>query len=169
MTLSRPVPLDRFHDTHLFDCGVAPLNEYLRKYALLNHQNRSARTYVALRDDRIVGYYALASGSVSRDEVPARVAHGLGNYPVPITVLARLAVDLSEKGKGLGRGLLKDAVLRAFQASELVGSRAIVTHAKDDSPKGFYEKFGFVPSPLNELHLYLLMKDVRAVFGPAYL
>ena len=165
MSLSNPAPLDRTHDTASFDCGVDPLNDYLRKYALVNQQNRSARTYVALRENRIAGYYSLASGSVSRDEVPARVAQGLGKYPVPVTLLARLAVDLSEKGKGLGRGLLKDAVLRAIQASDLVGSRAIVTHAKDEAAKAFYLKFSFVPSPLNDLHLYLLMKDIKAMFG----
>ena len=92
----------------------------------------------------------MAKGSVSRAEVPPRVAHGLANYPVPITVLARLAVDLSEEGRGLGRGLLKDAVLRAFQASEIVGSRAIVTHAKDETTASFYRKFSFVPSPIND-------------------
>jgi predicted N-acetyltransferase YhbS len=96
-----------------------------------------------MRGDRIVGYYTLANGSVSRDEVPARVAQGLGRYPVPVTLLARLAVDVSEKGKGLGRGLLKDAVLRAYQASDLVGSRAIVTHAKDETAKLFYRRFQF--------------------------
>jgi len=99
-------------------------------------------------------------------EAPARVAQGLGNYPVPITLLARLGVDVSEKGKGLGEALLKDAVLRAFQASELVGSRAIVTHAKDEEAKAFYGKFSFVASPLNEFHLYLLMKDIRGLLAP---
>lgn len=165
MSLSSPVPLTRQHDTALFDCGVEPLNEYLRKYALLNHQNRSSRTYVAIRAERIAGYYTLANGSVSRAEVRSRVAQGMGQYPVPITLLARLAVDISEKGKGLGRGLLKDAVLRAYQASDLVGSRAVVTHAKDETAKAFYQRFQFMPSSLNELHLYLLMKDVRALFG----
>jgi predicted N-acetyltransferase YhbS len=165
MGLSNPIPIAKEHDAASFDCGVEPLNAYLRQYALLNHQNRSSRTYVAMRGDRIVGYYTLANGSVSRDEVPARVAQGLGRYPVPITLLARLAVDVSEKGKGLGRGLLKDAVLRAYQASNLVGSRAIVTHAKDETAKLFYQRFQFVPSPLNEFHLYLLMKDIRTVFG----
>lgn len=163
MGISSPVPIDKSHDTRSLDCGVAPLNEYLHKYALLNHQNRSARTYVAMRDQRLVGYYTLAAGSVSRDQVPARVAQGLGQYPVPITLLARLAVDHSEKGKGLGRSLLREALLRALQASGMVGSRAIVTHAKDEAAKQFYQKFDFVPSPINELHLYLLMKDVRAV------
>ena len=165
MSLRSPVPLDKRHDTDSFDCGVEALNEYVRQYALQNHQNRSARTYVAFRDARLVGYYTLAGGSVSRAEVPPRVAQGLGNYPVPITLLARLAVDLSEQGKGLGRGLLKDALLRAFQASEIVGSRAIVTHAKNEPAGAFYQRFGFVPSPLNDLHLYLLMKDVRAILG----
>jgi GNAT superfamily N-acetyltransferase len=163
MSLKSPVPIDKSHDTGSFDCGVAPLNDYLRKYALLNHNNRAARTYVTFRDDCLVGYYTLAAGSVSRDEVPERIAQGLGRYPVPITLLARLAVDLSEQGRGLGRGLLKDALLRAFQAAELVGSRAVVTHAKDEAAKLFYQKFSFEPSPLNELHLYLLMKDVRGL------
>lgn len=165
MDLSSPVPITKDHHTGSFDCGVEPLNEYLRKYALLNHNNRAARTYVAMRRDRIAGYYTLANGSVSRDEVPARVAKGLGRYPVPITILARLAVDLSERGKGLGRGLLKDALLRAYQASELVGSRAVVTHAKDTAAKEFYERYQFDPSPLNEFHLYLLMKDIRNILG----
>lgn len=165
MLLSSPVPITKAHDTTVFDCGVQPLNGYLNQYALLNHQNRSSRTYVALRGERIVGYYTLANGSVSRDEVPVRIGQGLGKYPVPVTLLARLAVDISEKGKGLGRGLLKDAVLRSFQASEIVGSRAIVTHAKDVTAKAFYERFQFAPSPLNEFHLYLLMKDVRAIFS----
>ena len=137
--------------------------DIVHTHALQNNLNRSARTYVALSGTRLIGYYTLASGSVSRTEVPPRVAQGLGNYPVPITLLARLAVDLAEKGKGVGRGLLKDALLRAFQASDIVGSPAIVTHAKDDSERGFYEKFGFVQSPLNALHLYLLMKDVKRI------
>jgi GNAT superfamily N-acetyltransferase len=165
MDVNSPVPIERIHDTSLFDCGVAPLNEYLQKYALLNHQNRSARTYVAMRGTRLVGYYTLAAGSVSRDEVPPRIAQGLGKYPIPITLIARLAVDNSVKGKGLGRGLLKDAILRALQAADIVGSRAIVTHAKDEAAKAFYQKFNFVPSPINDLHLYLLMKDVRAILG----
>ena len=165
MSLSSPVPITKEQVTGSFDCGVEPLNEYLRQYALMNHQNRSSRTYIAMRDERIAGYYTLSNGSVSCNEVAARVAQGLGKYPVPITLLARLAVDLAEKGKGLGRGLLKDAVLRAYQASDLVGSRAILNHAKDEAAKNFYLKFQFAPSPLNEFHLYLLMKDVRAIFG----
>lgn len=163
MSLGSTQPLTKLHDVSGFDCGVPPLNDYLRKFALSNHLNRSARTYVATRDFRVVGYYTLANGSVSRDEAPTRVSQGLGRYPVPITLLARLAVDLSEKGKGLGKGLLKDAILRSLQAADLVGSRAIVTHAKDVAAKAFYAKYQFEPSPLNEFHLYLLMKDAKAM------
>jgi predicted N-acetyltransferase YhbS len=163
MKLSSPVPITKDHETAFFDCGEEPLNEYLRRYALVNHQNRASRTYVACRDNKVVGYYTLANGSVSRDEAPQRVAHGLGRYPIPITLLARLAVGMTEKGKGLGRGLLKDAILRAYQASEIVGSRAIVTHAKNDAARSFYMRFQFAPSPLNDMHLYLMMKDVAAV------
>jgi GNAT superfamily N-acetyltransferase len=161
--LGRPTALDKGHDLSSFDCGVAPLNEYLRKHAFANHQNRSSRTYVATRDARVVGYYTLAAGSVSREDMPRRVAQGLGQYPVPVILLARLGVDLREQGRGLGKTLLKDAILRAAQASDIVGSRAILTHATDESARAFYAKFGFEPSPTHELHLCLLMKDVKSI------
>src|SRR2546427_722654 len=98
MTLNKPAPIDGTHDLKFFDCAVPPLNEYVRKYAILNHQNRSSRTLVATRGKRVVGYYTLTAGSVSRDVVPPRVAQGLGKYPVPVILLARLAVDVTEKG-----------------------------------------------------------------------
>ena len=167
MKPNSPAPLGKDHEAASFDCGVEPLNLYLRKFALQNHQNRASRTYVATRGETIVGYYTLSNGSVSLDQVPKRVAQGMGSYPVPVTLLARLAVDITEKGAGLGRGLMKDALLRAFQASELVGSRAILTHAKDVSARTFYERFNFERSPLNEFHLYLLMKDIRGLFSTA--
>jgi len=97
--LPSPVPLTQGHDLTAFDCGAPALNDYLRKYAFQNHQNRSARTYVTVRENRVVGYYTLAAGSVSRKEVPPRIAKGLANYPVPVILLARLAVDHTEKGR----------------------------------------------------------------------
>src|SRR5438309_2135439 len=93
LPLQGPVPLEKSHDVDQFDCGAAPLNDYLRKYAWQNQQNRSARTYVALRGNRVVGYYSLAAGSVERDDVTPRVAKGLAKHPVPIILLARLGVD----------------------------------------------------------------------------
>ncbi len=162
LPLDSPVPLQAVHERSGFDCGSMPLNDYLRKYALQNHQNRSARTYVAARGNRVVGYYTLAAGSVDRAQTPQRVAKGLANHPVPIILLARLAVDRSEQGHGLGKGLLKDALLRVVRAAELIGCRALLVHAKDSTAKAFYEKFGFIPSPTHQLHLYLLIKDILA-------
>lgn len=160
--LSSPVALAREHDLSHFDCGVAALNDYLCKYALANHQNGSARTYVAVRGQRVVGYYSLAAGSVSPEQVPERVKKGLARHPIPVILLARLAVDRSEQGKGLGAALLKDAILRAARAADLVGCRALLVHAKDQGAQAFYRRFGFESSPVNELHLYLLMKDILA-------
>jgi predicted N-acetyltransferase YhbS len=113
----------------------------------------------------VVGYYTLAAGSARREETPVRVAKGLAAHPVPVILLARLAVDGNEKGKGLGRGLLKDAMLRASAAAEIVGCRAVLVHAKDETAKAFYLRFGFVPSPTDPFRLFLLMKDVKAILG----
>lgn len=160
-----PVPLARNHDLSAFDCGADALNDYLRKYAWQNHQGRSARTYVTTRDSRVVGYYTLAAGSVRREDAPPRVAKGQGNYPLPIILLARLAVDRLEQGKGLGAALLKDALLRAAQAADLIGCRAVLVHAKDQPAQAFYRKYGFEPAPVDAFHLYLLLKDIKANQG----
>jgi GNAT superfamily N-acetyltransferase len=160
--LASPVPLEKGHDLAAFDCGVPALNDYLHKYAWANHQAQAARTCVAARESRVVGSYTLAVGSVLRDDTPPRIAKGLGNYPVPIILLARLAADRMEQGKGLGAALLKDVILRAAQAAGIVGCRALLVHAKDQAAQAFYRRFGFEPSPVPELHLYLLMKDILA-------
>jgi predicted N-acetyltransferase YhbS len=165
LPLSSPVPLEASHDLSAFDCGASALNEYLKKYALVNHQNQSARTYVARRGEAVVGYYTLAAGSVRREETPPRVAKGLARHPVPVVLLARLAVDRSEQGRGIGAGLLRDALLRVAQAADIIGCRAVLVHAKDPAAKAFYQRFGFEPSPVDELHLYLLMKDLKASLG----
>src|SRR5437763_1024298 len=104
--LGSPSPFDDRHDVSAFDCGVAALNDYLAKWALRNQQNQSARTYVSTRGDRVVGYYTLAAGSVRRDETPSRVAKGLAAHPVPVILIARLAVHKDEQGQGLGAALL---------------------------------------------------------------
>jgi predicted N-acetyltransferase YhbS len=160
--LNSIIPLQKSHELAGFDCGAAPLNEYLRKHAWENHQGRSARTYVAAKEQRVLGYYTIAASSVRKDEVSARVGKGLGNYPVPVFLLARLAVDQAEQGKGMGAGLLKDAIKRSARAAEIVGCRALAVQAKNVSAKTFYERFGFESSPRNELNLFLLMKDIIA-------
>jgi len=161
--LNKPMPIDQEHITDSFDCGAGELNKYLKKYALQNHYNGSARTYVTTRGNEVVGYYTLAYGSVAHEHSPARIVKGLAHHPVPVMILARLAVSLKERGTGLGKGLLKDALLRTIQAADIAGLRAILVHAKDDTAKSFYQRFGFTASPINEYTLFLLMKDLKKI------
>jgi len=158
--LNPPVLLTKDHDRYSFDCGVPALNDYLKKYALQNQKKHAARTYVATRGNRIAGYYSLAYGSVSLEEAPQSVKSRLPRHPVPVIVLARLAVDSIEQARGLGAALHKDALLRTLQAAEIAGLRAMLVHAKDDSPKRFYEKYGFEPSPIDAYHLFLRLSDI---------
>ncbi|MDE3137991.1 MAG: GNAT family N-acetyltransferase [Acidobacteriota bacterium] len=150
------------HDLSAFDCGKPSLNDWLRRFALANQQNDSARTYVLQRAGKVVGYYSLSAGSVRREESPARIARGLARHPIGVILLARLAVDRNERGRGLGKTLLVDALARAMAAADAVGARAILVHAIDDEAAAFYRKFGFESSPLDPRQLMLLMKDLRA-------
>lgn len=161
-------PLDKLQDRSLFDCESEPLNDYLRKYALQNQKKDAARTYVVTnQENQITGYYTLVFGSVSFEETANDISTGLGKYPIPVILLARLAIDKSQKGRGLGKLLMKDAFLRAVRASEIAGLRAFLVHAKDESAKAFYKKFGFKPSPQNDLHLFLKMSDISASLADA--
>jgi predicted N-acetyltransferase YhbS len=168
LPLASPIPLDATHDLSAFDCEVPALNSYLKKFALQNQRSQSARTYVATRGESVVGYYTLAAASVRREEAPSRVAKGLAAHPVPVILLARLAVDINEKGKGLGRGLLKDALVRIVQAADIVGCRAVMVHGKDEEAKAFYQRYGFSPSQTDPFRLFLLMKDVKASLGTSF-
>lgn len=158
--LNPPMVLTKAHDRSLFDCGVPALNDYLKQYALQNQKKHAARTYVATRGRRVIGYYSLAYGSVSVDEAPESVKAGLPKYPIPVILLARLAVDLTERGQGLGAALLRDALLRTLRAAEIAGLRAMIVHAKDDAAKLFYEKYGFEPSPIDAHHLFLKISQI---------
>ena len=115
--------------------------------------------------DAIVGYYSLAVGAVDHTQAPARVKKGLARHPIPVMVLARLAVDVRYQGQKIGQGLLKDALLRTVQLAEQAGIRAILVHAKDSQARRFYERFDFESSPLDPLQLLLLVKDARKAFG----
>jgi len=160
--LSGPELLTVGHDVREFDCGKQELTEWLRRYALQDQQAGSARVFVVHRGGRIVGYYALAAASVEPETAPERVKRGLARHAIPVILLARLAVDLAEHRKGVGAALLKDALRRAVAAAEEIGARAILVHAKDEEARAFYEKFDFESSPTDPLHLFLLMKDLRA-------
>ena len=164
--LKGPELLTEAHDVSRFDCGSQSLNRFLQRFALENQRNQSARTYVAVRGDAyVVGFYTLAAAAAEYDVVPERVAKGLAQHPVPLALLARLAVDVNEQGAGTGAGLLKDALKRFLQAQAIIGARALVVHAKNDQAADFYRHFGFVESPIDPYHLFLLSKDIQAALG----
>ena len=154
--------LTKSHDSKSFDCGEEELDKYLKRFALNNQKKDIARTYVTVKDDRVVGYYTLTYGSVSHEDATPEIKAGLLRYPIPIILLARLAVDSREKGNGLGKELLKDAMLRSIQAADIAGLRAFLVHAKHAEARSYYEQFGFEPSPTSSLHLFLSIKDIRA-------
>lgn len=162
-----PVPLSlveklgAWHDTSAFDCGRDELNRFLKKYALLGQRANSAQTYVAARGSIVVGYYSLAVGAVEHRTAPDRVGKGLARHRVPVMVLARLAVDMCEQGHGIGKGLLKDALIRTARAADIAGIRALFVAAKDDAARAFYRHFAFDPSPADPYHLFLVMKDLK--------
>jgi GNAT superfamily N-acetyltransferase len=156
-----PVLLTELHDCGGFDCGHPLLNDCLRRYALQNQRANAAKTCVVCQGLRVIGYYSLAVGAVDHGDATARVRKGLARHPIPVMVLARLAVDLKHQGKKIGRGLLRDALLRTFQAAEIAGIRAIFVHAKDERARRFYERYGFEPSPIHSLQLMLLIKDFK--------
>jgi GNAT superfamily N-acetyltransferase len=154
--------LRRSHDLDGFDCGREALNRFLIRYAFPNQQAGASQTYVALADREVAGYYTLVVGQVEYGDAPDRLTKGLSRHPVPIMLLARLAVAATWQGKGLGGGLLKDAMLRTLQAAEIAGIRAFAVHAKDDAARSFYERFDLVRSPSDPYHLFRLLKDIRA-------
>lgn len=156
--------LARGHDVDAFDCGKEPLNRFLSRYALQNQKAEASQTYVAVIHGRIIGYYTLVVGEVAYDRAGERLKKGLARHPVPIMVLARLAVSTDMQGKGVGSGLLKDALMRTISAADIAGIRAMIVHAKDEA-KGFYERYDFTASPTDPYHLFVLIKDAKASLG----
>ena len=172
MTGYRPVePLARDHGLEAFDCGSEEQTAWLRRHARQAHQSDTAKVYVVCpRDERrVAGYYALTAGSVAHEAVPPRVTTGIGRYPVPVIILTRLGVDLTEQGQGLGSALVRDALLQCASIADRAGVRALLVHAESEQAAGFYLRLGvgFEPSPTDPLHLLLLMKDLRQAIGDA--
>lgn len=172
--MSRYAPVELLrpdHDTSTFDCGSAPQTVWLRDYGLVAQQSGTARVFVARRsaDGRVAGYYALAAGAVRREGAPDRLAAGTGRHPIPVVLLTRLGVDVAEQGRGLGAALVRDALLRAATAADLIGVRAVLIHAESPAAAVFYHRLDtrFEPSPVEPLHLVLLMKDIRAAIAQA--
>ena len=166
MTADRRIEkLRRDHPVEDFDCGREELNRYLIRYAWQNQQAGAAQTYVGIAGQAIIGFHTLAAGQVSHEEAPERLTKGLAKHPVPVMLLARLAVDHRWHGQGVGKALLRDAMQRTLQAAEIGGIRAFAVHAKDEKARRFYEHFDFIPSPTDPMHLFILLKDVRRIIG----
>ena len=165
-TFQGPVLLEKTHDYLDFDCGKEPLNTFLVRHALANQANDSARTFVGLHGNRVVGYYSLAVSAVLYEEAPERMAKGLARHPVPILLMARFAVDKDFQGKGIGTGLFKDALKRCLNISREAAVRAFMVHAKDEEAKALYQRYGMLECPVNPFHLYFLMKDIGRFLRP---
>lgn len=163
MTNFRIEKLTRRHAVDPFDCGEDALNRFLVRFALPNQQANASQTYVGLADETIIGFYTLVVGEVRYDDAPERLTKGLARHPVPIMLLARLGVSADWQGKGIGAGLLRDAILRTLQAADIAGIRALAVHAKDDAARSFYRRFDFEESPTDPLHLFALIKDLRSL------
>lgn len=157
-------PLQKSDDRKSIDCGVEPLDLYLSQYALQNQKKDAARTYIVVDDDgKIEGYYTLVYGSVTVGETPEEISAGLGKFPVPIILIARLAVSIDAHGKGLGRSLIRDALIRSVSAADIAGLTAVVVDAKDSGAKAFYQKLGFIPGPEDEFQLFMKMSEIRTL------
>jgi GNAT superfamily N-acetyltransferase len=153
------------HAVDGFDCGSEELNRFLLRYALTSQRASSSQTYVGLANMSIIGFYTLTVGQVSYEDSPQRLTKGLAHHPVPIMLLARLAVSNKWQKRGIGAGLLKDAMRRTIQAADIAGIRAFAVHAKDEAAQQFYTHFDFIPSPTDPYHLFLLLKDLRRIMG----
>lgn len=167
----RPDKLRSDHDIKDFDCGSEAQTTWLVRHALEAQRSDSARVYVVCRRGsvKVVGYYALAAGSVAHDSVSPRVASGLGRYPIPVVLLTRLGVDVTEQGRGLGFSLVQDALLQTAAVAERIAVRALLIHAETPVAAGFYRRISpaFEESPADPLQLILLIKDLRSALREA--
>jgi len=160
-----PEKLQRTHVVENFTCGQPELDRFLVRYALQAQQVNSSQTYVALSGAEVVGFYTIVAGEVRHADAPERVVKGMPRHPIPLLVLARLAVHAKMQGRGVGSGLLLDALGRTLQVADVIGVRALAVHAKDDHAIAFYRHFGFTPSPTDPRHQFMIIKDIRLAAG----
>lgn len=162
MSLRRPEALAEPHLLSGFDCGRPALNDWLLRHARQAQASGSAKTFVVADEaQRVAGYFSLTVGQVDTLDAPERIRKGMGQYPIPVVILARLAVAQRDQGQGVGVGMLQDAIRRTLLIAEQAGIRALLTHPIDAQAAAFYSRFGFVSSPLREQQLLLLLKDAR--------
>jgi predicted N-acetyltransferase YhbS len=159
-----PEKLSATHEVSGFDSGEPVLDDWLRRRALKNEASGASRTYVVCAGKTVVGYYTLAVGAVALVAATGRVRRNMPD-PLPVMVLGRLAVDKEHQRRGIGTGLLRDAILRTIQAAEIAGIRAILVHALSDSAKHFYEEWGFVASPVDPLTVMITVTEAVTMLG----
>lgn len=162
MTLRGSEPLGAQHRLEGFDCGKPALNDWLLRHARQAQGSGSAKTFVVADDNRVAGYFSLTVGQIDTLGAPERIRKGMGQYPLPVVILARLAVFTQDQGRGIGFGLLQDAIRRTMLIADQAGIRAMLTHPIDEEAARFYTRFGFIASPLREQQLLLLLKDARS-------
>ena len=163
MSLRAPEALGPQHRLEGFDCGKPALNDWLLRHARQAQGSGSAKTFVVADDAQVVGYFSLTVGQINTLDAPERMRKGIGQYPLPVVILARLAIARAYQGRGLGVALLQDAIRRTMLIAEQAGIRALLTHPIDAEASRFYTRFGFIASPLREQQLLLLLKDARKV------
>jgi GNAT superfamily N-acetyltransferase len=166
--VNQPLQIEKLHRTHnveQFTCGQPELDRFLIRHALQAQQSNSSQTYVAVNGDEVAGFYTIVAGEVQHAQAPERVVKGMSRHPIPLLVLARLAVHINAQGRGIGSGLLLDALGRTLQVADVIGVRALAVHAKDDRAVAFYRHFGFTPSPTDVRHLFMIIKDIRLASG----
>jgi GNAT superfamily N-acetyltransferase len=153
-SIAAPTPLSAAHRLDAFQCVEAELESWLKERALKNQLDGASRTFVVCSNEEVVGYYALAAGAVLHAQVPGSIRRNMPE-PIPMAILGRLAVHSSWRGRGIGAGLLRDAVLRTMRLSEEMGIRALLCHAINQKAKAFYQHHGFVESPIEPMTLML--------------
>ena len=165
MALTAPQALDSSHLLDGFDCGKSSLDNWLVRHARQAQASGSAKTYVVTDGSRVAGFYSLTVGQIDTLEAPDRVRRGMGAYPIPVVILARMAVARQDQGRGIGAGMLQDAIRRTLSIAEQAGVRALLTHPIDEEASRFYLRFGFKSSPVREQQLLLLLKDARKLLA----
>ena len=157
--------LATLHDRRNFSCGEPAIDEYLRRLARQHAESKISRTYVAVKGERILGYYSLAMSAIRKEKLPEQHQKRFPNYPVPVARLARLGVDQRQQGKGLGKLLVMDALYRCYRLSEEIGSVGVVVDAKHEHAQSFYRQFNFEPFPEMPLTLWLPIAAIAKLFG----
>jgi GNAT superfamily N-acetyltransferase len=160
-SLSAPELLSDRHELTEFTSGEPALDDWLRRRARANQVSGASRSYVLCHQQTVIGYYSLASGAIAVAEAPSRVRRNMPD-PIPIALIGRLAIDRDWQHRGLGRLLLRDAILRTGQAAAIIGVRGLLVHALSPAAKRFYEDNGFVESPASPMTLLIALKDAIA-------